>query len=138
MRKLNQLVKYARPSLPIKELVKGWYGNDFVNGTFTPWRPAAWDDDPATPANESDLYTVYATACRGCHAAHFSFDEPSYFPGISRVCGPAGPGQAGGSPTMAHAKLTYLNLWRADFPQGPTLGLMEDYFGDLATPQLCD
>jgi len=126
IRRLNQLVLYAKPTNPIRDLVRGWYGNNLASGTFGPWRPTVWNDDPSTAGNEADLYDdVYAVSCRGCHAAHFSFDP--YFPGSNRVC-KDGLGNAGSSPTMPHAKLTYLNLWKSDFPQASALPSLEAWY----------
>lgn len=128
IRKLNQLVLYAKPVTPISDLVKGWYGNNLVSGTFAPWRPSAWNDDAGQPGDESDLYDdVYALACRGCHVAHYSFSSPLNFPMPARVC-KNGLGLGGSNPTMPHAKLTYLNLWKGDFPQAPVMSTMEAWF----------
>lgn len=128
IRKLNQIVLWTKPTDAIREIVRGWYGNDLVAGTWAPWRPSAWNDDGTTPGNEADLHDhVYAVSCRGCHAAHFSMDTPSYFPGSSRVC-VDGSGEAGSSPTMPHAKLTYLNLWKSDFPQFSALPSLESWY----------
>lgn len=128
MRKLNQLVLYAKPVDPVKDLVKGWYGNNLLSGTFTPWRPAAWNDDGGQPGDESDLHDdVYARTCRGCHVAHYSFSSWSSFPSSSRVC-VNGSGLGGGSPTMPHAKLTYLNLWKGTFPQAPSFATLENWY----------
>ncbi|HXC52175.1 MAG TPA: hypothetical protein VN634_14910 [Candidatus Limnocylindrales bacterium] len=134
IRKLNQIVLYTKPVDPIRDLIKGWYGNNLVSGTFTPWRPTAWDDDIGQPGDESDLHDdVYARACRGCHAAHYSFSSWSSFPWSGRLCD-NGSGFAGGSPTMPHAKLTYLNLWKGDFPQTTTFSTLEAWY--LATEAL--
>ena len=128
IRRLNQLVLWAKPTDAIRDLVRGWYGNDLVAGTFAPWRPSAWNDDGTTAGNEADLYDhVYAVSCRGCHAAHYSMDLPAYFPGSGRLC-VNGSGEAGGSPTMPHAKLTYLNLWKSDFPQSTALPSLEAWY----------
>jgi len=128
IRKLNQLVLYTKPVDPIRDLVKGWYGNDFVAGTFAPWRPTAWNDDNTNPGDESDLHDdVYARACRGCHEAHYSFNSWGAFPGSYRVCKDLS-GTAGSIPTMPHAKLTYLNLWKGDFPQATTMSTLETWY----------
>ena len=128
IRSLNQLVLYTKPKDPIRDLIKGWYGNNLVSGTFAPWRPAAWNDDGGQPGDESDLYDdVYARACRVCHAAHYSFATPGYFPSSSRLC-KNGLGLGGGTPTMPHAKLTYLNLWKGDYPQAPTFPALEAWY----------
>lgn len=128
IRKLNQLVLYAKPADPIRDLIKGWYGNNLVSGTFAPWRPTAWNDDGGQPGDESDLHDdVYALTCRGCHASHYSFASWAYFPSSSRVC-VNGSGLGGGSPTMPHAKLTYLNLWKGSFPQGPSFATLENWY----------
>jgi len=122
MRALNEMVKYTEPRPPIEELVKGWYNNNFNSEDFTPWRPESWDNAVGTPENEADFYdNVYAVSCRGCHVAHYSFEDPSDFPVSARIC-KDGNGVAGGyDPTMAHAKLTYQNFWREEFPQGNPL-----------------
>ncbi len=128
IRRLNRIVHWTDPSDAIDELIYGWYGNNLSSGIFAPWRPAAWNDDGAAPGDESDLYDdVYALSCRGCHAAHYSFDSP-YFPSPSRLCADSGTGEAGGSPTMPHAKLTYLNLWQSAFPQLDALPTLETWY----------
>lgn len=134
IRRLNQLVLWAKPKDAISSLVRGWYGNNLVSGSFAPWRPAAWNDDPSQPGDESDLHDdVYARACRGCHAAHYSIDQPTWFPSPPRLC-VNGLGEAGGSPTMPHAKLTYLNLWRGDYPQAGTLPTLEAWYAASGAP----
>lgn len=134
IRRLNQIVLWAKPKSAISSLVRGWYGNNLVSGAFAPWRPAAWNDDPAQPGDESDLYDdVYARACRGCHAAHYSIDQPTWFPSPPRLC-VNGLGEAGGSPTMPHAKLTYLNLWRGDYPQASALPTLEAWYTASGAP----
>ena len=128
IRRLNQIVHLTEPSDAIDELIYGWYGNNLSSGLFAPWRPAAWNDDGAAAGDESDLYDdVYALSCRGCHAAHYSFDSP-YFPSPSRLCADSNTGEAGGSPTMPHAKLTYLNLWQSAFPQLDALSTLETWY----------
>ena len=128
IRRLNQIVHWTEPSDAIDEMIDGWYGNNLSSGIFAPWRPAAWNDDGAAPGDESDLYDdVYALSCRGCHAAHYSFDSP-YFPSPSRLCADSNTGEAGGSPTMPHAKLTYLNLWQSDFPQLDAMSTLETWY----------
>lgn len=128
IRRLNRIVHWTEPSDAIDEMIDGWYGNNLSSGIFAPWRPAAWNDDGAAPGDESDLYDdVYALSCRGCHAAHYSFDSP-YFPSPSRLCADSNTGEAGGSPTMPHAKLTYLNLWQSDFPQLDALSTLETWY----------
>jgi hypothetical protein len=130
MRALNEMVKYTEPRPPIEELVKGWYNNNFNSEDFTPWRPAAWSNN----ADDAQLYDeVYAVSCRGCHVAHISFDAPAdlslYLPG--RVCknqdGTAG-NYSSNPFTMAHAKLTYQNFWRKEFPQETALPTLEAYY----------
>jgi hypothetical protein len=134
MRALNEMVKYTEPAQAIKNIVGGWYNNNFSLGSFTAWRPTNWNNDPGTPENEADFYdNVYAVSCRGCHAAHLSVDSADTLVlfGPGRVCKNSG-GTAGNSssngPTMAHAKLTYQNFWRADFPQGNALTSLEAYY----------
>jgi len=128
LRSLNRIVTYAQPVTPIRDLVYGWYSNNLTGGTFAPWRPAAWNDDGGQPGDESDLHDeVYAKACRVCHAAHYNFSSYSNFPGSYRIC-KNGSGMAGGSPTMPHAKLTYLNLWKSDFPQALTMPTLEAWY----------
>lgn len=128
LRKLNQLVLYTKPVDPVRDLTKGFYNNNFTTGTFAPWRPSAWDDDNTNAGDESDLHDeVYAKACRVCHAAHYSFNSWGAFPGSYRICDD-GTGNAGGTPTMPHAKLTYLNLWKADFPQATTMSTLETWY----------
>jgi|GEM_PF-1567954 len=134
MRALNEMVKYTEPTQAIKNIVGGWYNNNFGSGSFTEWRPTAWNNDPLTPENEADFYdNVYAVSCRGCHAAHLPYDSSEALVGFGpgRVCknssGTAGSSSANGV-TMAHAKLTYQNFWRADFPQGNALTSLEAYY----------
>ncbi|MFP6663227.1 MAG: carboxypeptidase-like regulatory domain-containing protein [Deltaproteobacteria bacterium] len=107
LRALNRLVRYTEPKDAIIELTKGFYGNNFSTGTFANFMPSSSSMDPA-------LYTnVYATACRGCHAATYQVT-----PTPGRICVDDVSGEGGGyDPTMPHAKLTYLNFWRSDFPQ---------------------
>lgn len=107
LRALNRLVRYTEPKDAIIELTKGFYGNNFSSGTFANFIPPSSTMDPT-------LYTdVYATACRGCHAATYDV-----IPTPSRICVDAVSGEGGEyAPTMPHAKLTYLNFWRSDFPQ---------------------
>ena len=138
LRKLNQLVLYTKPVDPVRDLTKGFYNNNFTTGTFAAWRPTSWNDDGGNPGDESDLHDdVYAKACRVCHAAHYSFNSWSSFPGSYRICDD-GTGNAGNNPTMPHAKLTYLNLWKSDFPQATTMSTLDAWY--LANESLasCD
>jgi len=134
MRALNEMVKYTKPTQAIQDIVGGWYNNNFSSGSFTAWRPTDWNNDASTPENEADFYdNVYAVSCRGCHAAHLSVNSADALVlfGPGRVCENSG-GTAGNfssnGPTMAHAKLTYQNFWRGEFPQDNALTSLEDYF----------
>lgn len=126
LRALNRLVRYTEPNSQIVDLVKEWYGNNFSTGTFTNSMPSSSTMDPTLYAE------VFATACRGCHAATFEVT-----PSTSRIC-VNGSGEGGGYvPAMPHAKLTYQNFWRSDFPQSAAQSHMDTLvpgFGDCRDP----
>ena len=130
---MNQMILATAPSLPIQNLIKGWYkssttiqDNNYV--------PVDWQKT-GTPGNPPTLYnTVIAPGCRACHysfaasgktatLAWDSYSSATSFSSLIQgdVCS-AGP-------IMPQAAVTYLNMWTNayHFPTAPM-----DYLGSYS------
>ena len=57
----------AGPTVAADELIKGWYNQDLVNGTFhEDYLPPSWAA-VGDPLATEFYHKVVATSCRGCH-----------------------------------------------------------------------